>query len=62
MATLLHSLCLQTKPGIILVIEGNKEWRVVCNGEAEAAAVEEVLLNHVAPLGLALKTRYSADE
>ena len=38
----------------LLVVEGDNEGSVVLDGDGEAAAVDEELLDHVAPLSLVL--------
>ena len=51
----IHSvLCLYAQPRVLVLVERDEERRVVLDGEGEAAAVQEELLDDVAPLSVAL--------
>ena len=50
-----HSLGLDAESRVFWVVNGDEERRVILDRYGEAAVVEKILLDHVAPLRLALR-------
>ena len=50
-----HSLGLDAESRVFRVVDGDEERRVILDRYGEAAVVEKILLDHVAPLRRALR-------